>query len=243
MAVVEQWWVSVEQCIDVVQECRRAKAGGRAQAVHVQMCGRGLEAHPAVGNYLVPMLAECDNVIHAQQIFYKLRHRNEHSWTSLIQGYVACGEYELALALFPEMHKDCVLPGRHTFAALLKACAKLKDLPRGQYLHTDVTTEMLESDSIIGNTLINLYVKCESLADARAIFDELPTRTIVSWNALIGGYADHGLGKEVLRCVEDMQREGLSPDAFTCISTLKLVASLSHRSGPRVTCQQCQTGL
>eukprot|EP00250_Pteridium_aquilinum_P026643 c33353_g1_i1 orf=36-836(+) len=217
---------SVEESISMVQECRKAKDCGRAKSVHLQLCHSGLEGHHAVGNYLVPMFVECQNMLHAQQVFYRLSHRNEHSWTSLIQGHVACGDYQLAFDLFPEMQKEFVPPGRHTFAALLKGCAKLKDLQRGQKLHSDVATDMLDCDPIIGNTLINLYVKCESLVDARAIFDDLPERTIVSWNALIGGYAEHGLGEEVFGCLEGMQREGLSPDAFTYVSTLKACAIL-----------------
>ncbi|KAI5063608.1 hypothetical protein GOP47_0022155 [Adiantum capillus-veneris] len=226
IAVAEGMW-AVEACFEIVQECRRSKDGRRARATHLQLCNTGLEAHPALGNHLVPMLVECDALPLGHQLFHRLCRRNEHSWTSLMHGYVESGDYQLALDLFPAMQRDRVPPGGHTYATLLKACTKLKDLHHGQELHALVVSEMLESDSVIGNNLITLYFKCESLVDARAVFEELPVRTIVSWNALVGGYAEVGLGKEALECLEGMQRQGLSPDEFTYVSFLKACGIVS----------------
>ncbi|MCO5611999.1 hypothetical protein L7F22_066260 [Adiantum nelumboides] len=42
----------------------------------------------------------------------------------------------------------------------------------------------------------------------------------VSWNALIGGYAQQGLAEEALNCFRWMQREGTSPTAISFVNVL-----------------------
>ena len=60
---------------------------------------------------------------------------------------------------------------------------------------------------------------CFGLVKAKQVFDELSDRNIVSWSVIISGYTQHGQGEEALKCFEQMQREGLTPNViiFTCI--------------------------
>ncbi|XP_057488750.1 pentatricopeptide repeat-containing protein At5g42450, mitochondrial-like [Actinidia eriantha] len=48
----------------------------------------------------------------------------------------------------------------------------------------------------VGNSLVRLYAKCGSMEDSLWVFDRFPKRNVVSWNALICGYAQNGRGKE-----------------------------------------------
>ncbi|KAI5066555.1 hypothetical protein GOP47_0019179, partial [Adiantum capillus-veneris] len=43
---------------------------------------------------------------------------------------------------------------------------------------------------------------------------------VVSWSALIGGYAQRGLAKEALDCFQRMQQGGIFPDAITFVNVL-----------------------
>ena len=44
---------------------------------------------------------------------------------------------------------------------------------------------------------------------------------LVTWNALISGYVDHGVGEEALRCFKEMQFDGIAPDSVTLTCCLK----------------------
>ena len=104
--------------------------------------------------------------------------------------------------------------------ALLKACAKKKDLHRGISLHGDMLkTGLIGRNRYVRSTLISMYAKCGALMRAREVLFEIPTRDVVSWNALIAGYAQQGKGEDALNCFEHMQSDGISPDSvtFTCI--------------------------
>eukprot|EP00250_Pteridium_aquilinum_P011044 c19800_g1_i1 orf=75-860(+) len=103
------------------------------------------------------------------------------------------------------------------FVALLRACAKNKDLYRGTRVHDDILKwGLLENCT---DALVTMYAKCGALEKAQEVFDELLVRDQVSWTALIAGYVQQGQGEQVLNCFERMQGDGLSPDAvtFSCV--------------------------
>eukprot|EP00250_Pteridium_aquilinum_P006062 c16048_g1_i1 orf=1-912(-) len=151
---------SIDACICVLQEHRKAKGLLCAWRVHVHMCIIGLEVHPAVGNHLVPMLADCGDMLGAEQVLYRLMHSNEHSWTSVILGYAQAGNIGQALILYQKMLDDSVYPSSYTYVGLLKACAKFKDLERGHTFHREISQQALEKDLYIGSTLVDMYAKC-----------------------------------------------------------------------------------
>eukprot|EP00250_Pteridium_aquilinum_P018910 c24231_g1_i3 orf=1-852(-) len=218
--------LSVENYLCVLQKCRTRKSLKHAKHAHVHICNIQLEDHEAVGNYVVPMFVECGSVSDAQRVFDRLVYRNEHSWTSLISGYTQCGELQHAFTLYHQMIEGNVHPSNHTYVTLLKSCAQLKDLERGQAFHVAVSLRGSERDLFIGSTLINMYSECGSLLEAQEIFDKLPFRDVVTWNALMTGYAEHGLGHEAIACFEKMQSDSVFPSATTLTCVLKACSAI-----------------
>jgi pentatricopeptide repeat protein len=80
---------------------------------------------------------------------------------------------------------------------------------------------------MLGNALVSLYTKCGLLSTAQKLLEELPVRDVVSWNALLAGFAENGLGEEALNCLENMRNEGLVPNPVTFLCVL----SACNRSG------------
>ena len=103
---------SVENLTCVLRKCRKVKDQAYALRLHAYLRKTGLEAHKSIGNYLVPMLVEVGSLSDAQQVFDRLVNRNEYSWTSLITGYIECGELHYAFELHHKMQEDCVHPNK-----------------------------------------------------------------------------------------------------------------------------------
>ncbi|KAH7365854.1 hypothetical protein KP509_18G049300 [Ceratopteris richardii] len=128
--------------------------------------------------------------------------------------------------------KDCESNRGDTRACIalvvsLKACADQKDLLKGISLHVDIARQgLLETNSIIGGAVVNMYAKCGALSQAQEVFDALPARTVIAWNALISGYTQNEQGKKALSCFEQMQNEGISPDAVTIVCALNACGSV-----------------
>ncbi|XP_057450135.1 pentatricopeptide repeat-containing protein At1g71420 [Lotus japonicus] len=85
-----------------------------------------------------------------------------------------------------------------TYASLFHACAKNKCLQQGMALHNYILHKdpTIQNDLFLTNHLVNMYSKCGHLEYARYVFDQMPRRNIVSWTALISGYAQCGLIRE-----------------------------------------------
>ena len=108
---------------------------------------------------------------------------------------------------------------------LLKSCVKMKHL---EELHVKISERWSLSHMhvCIGNTLIDMYAKCGSLAKAQQVFDELPTQDVVSWNALISAYAKHDHAKEAFFYFKRMKHKGFSPNVVTYLCVLKACSSI-----------------
>ena len=114
-----------------------------------------------------------------------------------------------------------------TVVEMLKYCTKHKDFQKGKILHDVIVTQgLLIRSPFIASSLINMYAKCGMLTKAKEVFNELSSPDIVSWSALIGGYAQHELNEEALNCFERMQWEGISPNDVTFICILKACGSI-----------------
>ncbi|KAH7290222.1 hypothetical protein KP509_30G037100 [Ceratopteris richardii] len=71
-----------------------------------------------------------------------------------------------------------------------------------------------------------MYAKCGSLIMAEQVLKSLPNRNVITWTALVSGFALHGHGHDALRCFELMLHEGLSPDAVTFVGVLKACGNI-----------------
>ena len=133
---------------------------------------------------------------------------------------------------FLHMQLDKTLPDATTFGASVKAFSSIKDSARGQEMHSLITKRGLVLALLVGNSLVEMYVKCNSLVEVPCVFNLLPAHTMVSWNTIITRLFGHGLSEEVLKCMEDMEHEDISLDATTYVCILKMCsnAKLNERA-------------
>eukprot|EP01018_Ginkgo_biloba_P034802 Gb_21843 [translate_table: standard] len=171
-------------------------------------------------NSMVAGYAQNGQVNEALKLFQKMPDRDVVSWNAIISGYAQNGHGEEALKLYRQKRVAGVKPNSETFAIILSACAHLAALEQGTVVHKDIIRSGFNSDVFVGSALVDMYAKCGSIEDASKVFEEMPKRDVVSWNAMIIGYAMHGWGKEALQLFEQMQRSGTIPDYVTFVGVL-----------------------
>lgn len=195
--------------------------------LHSLISNRGLlKANIYVGSALIDMYIKCGSLSKAQEVFYELENRDVVLWTTLIAGYVDHDRGEEALQCVKQMKKEGFSPNAHTLVCSSKACGSLKATYRGQEIHTEITMKGYEREIMVGNSLLSMYATCGSLEIARFLLDKLPFRDVVSWTAMIDGYAEHGYGEEALNCLEGMQHESIAPNALTYTCCVKACCSM-----------------
>lgn len=213
--------------------CGRIGAFERGQDLHAQLVKEGLERDLVVCNALVDMYSKCDLLGEAYALFDEMPIRNVVSWTALLSGYAKHGLGEEALNCLNKMQLEGVSANEVTYIFCLKACSGLKAIGRGRKLHAEIAQEGFSVDPYVGSSLVDFYAKCGVLTEAQEVFDELTIRNIVSWNALISGYAEQMHSEEVLMCFEQMRQEGMSPDAVSFSCSLKACSSIGTIDGSR----------
>eukprot|EP00250_Pteridium_aquilinum_P018652 c24150_g9_i1 orf=3-1127(-) len=213
--------------VALLKACSKLKDMESGYEIHGEVSRLGLpERNLVIGCALVDMYAKHGLLAKAQQIFDKLPTRNVVTWTALITGFAEHGRGKEALDFFEQMHLEGVSPNTVTFVCSLRACRDIGDAMKGQELHAEIERHGLLCDLVVGNAVVDMYAKCGLLDAAHYLFDKLPNRDIISWTALIAGYVDHGHGEEALDCFEQMQQEGLFPDAVTMLSILPACGSI-----------------
>jgi pentatricopeptide repeat protein len=155
-------------------------------------------------NTLINMYVKCGNMEFACKVFEDMPERNVVSWTAMIAAYAKHGLSDEALNLFSQMQEAGVQPNEFTFAGVLPVCASLAVLEQGKKVHERIITGGFESNVFVGSSLVDMYVKCGSLEDARQVFDKMSERDVVSWTAMVAGYAQGGLFDEALELFHKM---------------------------------------
>ncbi|KAF3793377.1 Pentatricopeptide repeat-containing protein [Nymphaea thermarum] len=144
---------------------------------------------------------------------------NVISWTSMVACCSQNGKDLEALELFREMQNAGVQANSVTIPCLLPACANIAAVQHGRAIHCFSLRRLIAYDVYVGSALIDMYAKCGRIADAQSIFDAMPLKNLVSWNAIIGGYGMNGMAKEALQLFQAMLRSRQKPDSitFTCV--------------------------
>ncbi|KAJ7542131.1 hypothetical protein O6H91_10G091000 [Diphasiastrum complanatum] len=211
----------------LLKGCSKRKALAEGKQVHALIAQSVLDSNIFLANTLVHMYSKCGSVLDAHKVFSNMPQRNVYSWTAIISAYADSGQGEEAINLFQQMQRTGLAPDKVVFVVVLKACASLATLEQGKQLHSDIIKRGFQSDVIVGSTLVDMYAKCGCTDDARELFNNMSERDVVSWNAMIAGYAQNGLGKEALALYEQMKQEGVQPDKITFVVLLKACASLA----------------
>eukprot|EP01018_Ginkgo_biloba_P024259 Gb_34736 [translate_table: standard] len=211
----------------ILRACASLTAIKQGKCVHADIIKIGFETDVVVGSALVDMYTKSWSLAKARQVFDKMPERNAVSWTAMIVGYTLGGYGKEALQLYRKMSGEGMSPTYTTFASVLSACAGLNDLTQGEQVHCCIVRTGFEWDVSVGNGIVTMYAKCGSIDKARKVFDEMHVHDVVSWNAIIAGYAQNGHGDEALALFRQSQQVGVKCNQFALGSVLSACGSLA----------------
>ncbi|KAK4584196.1 hypothetical protein RGQ29_022084 [Quercus rubra] len=192
-------------------------------------CGEQLHAHVlriglvdslSVANSIITMYSKCGQLTSASMVFHGMTRRDIVSWSTIIAAYSQGGYGEEAFEYLSWMRREGPKPNEFAFASVLSVCGSLAILEQGKQLHAHVLSIGLEHTAMIQSALINLYSKCGSIKDASKIFNVAENEDIVSWTAMINGYAEHGCSQKAIDLFVKIHTGGLKPDSVTFIGVL-----------------------
>ncbi|KAF3443252.1 hypothetical protein FNV43_RR12934 [Rhamnella rubrinervis] len=201
-----------------------------------------------VGSALVSGFARFGLINSAKKIFEQMGERNSVSMNGLMVGLVRQKRGEEAAEVFAKM-KDLVGINLDSYVILLSSFAEFSDSEegkrKGKEVHAHVTrTGLVDIKVAIGNGLVNMYAKCNAIANSCSVFRLMIDKDSVSWSSMIAGLDQNGYFEGAVTSFCEMRRSGFVPSNFTLISTLSSCSSLGWiMLGQQIHCETLKLGL
>ncbi|KAL6517104.1 hypothetical protein OROHE_017810 [Orobanche hederae] len=177
----------------------------------------GFMAYVSVCNSLMNLYCKSSEFRKALHIFEHLKNPDTVSYNTVLSGF----ENNRNAVLFARgMHSAGIMFDAVTCTTVLAHCADGQEFNFGCQLHCHVVKSGLKMEIFIGNALVTMYSKCGMIVDAEIVFNEIPYKDLVSWNAIISGYAQEGsYSSEAILGFLEMVKRGMMLDhvSFTSV--------------------------
>ncbi|XP_020219446.1 LOW QUALITY PROTEIN: pentatricopeptide repeat-containing protein At2g36730-like [Cajanus cajan] len=218
-----------QQCLFLLNSCRSMD---QLLQIQTQIHVSGLYQDTHILSQLVYFcsLSPSNNLHHARTLVHYSATPSPISWNILIRGYAVSGSHIQAFWVFRKMRERGVMPNKLTFPFLIKCCAASCALNEGKQVHANTAKCGLDSDVYVGNNLINFYGCCKKIVDARKVFEEMPDRTVVSWNSVMTACVESCGWLMGLGIFFRMRGCGFEPDETSMVVVLSACAELGYLS-------------
>lgn len=194
--------------MDILQLCIDRRAERPGLLVHNHVITNGFGSNLNLNTKLIIFYSKVGRMGSARNVFDGMHERNVVSWTAMISGYAQSGCYENALMVFLNMRRVGFSANQFGYGSALRACTALRRLEVGMQIQGCVVKGRFSENLFVQSALVDFHSKCGKVEDARCLFEEMAERDLVSWNAMIGGYAVQGFSDDSLRMLHSMMSEG-----------------------------------
>ncbi|XP_028783435.1 pentatricopeptide repeat-containing protein At5g48910-like [Neltuma alba] len=186
----------------------------------VRCSKRKREGNVVLWNVMIDGYVRLGHIKAASELFDRMHQRSVVSWNVMISAYAQNGIFLKALETFHKMQMEGVSPTRVTLVSVLPAISRLGALELGKWVHLYAEKNKIPIDDVLGSALVDMYAKCGTIEKAMQVFEGLPKRNVITWNAIIGGLAMHGRANDAFNYFSRMERSGVSPSDVTYIAIL-----------------------
>ncbi|KAL6630503.1 hypothetical protein ACP70R_002638 [Stipagrostis hirtigluma subsp. patula] len=223
--------------------------------VHGYTVKYGAESITSMGNSLCRLYARSGSLESALKAFRRIPDKNVITWTTMIS---ACAEdenyVELGLNLFLDMLMDGVMPNEFTLTSVMSLCGTRLDLNLGKQVQAFCFKIGGDTNLPVKNSTMYLYLRKGETEEAMRLFEEMEDVSIITWNAMISGYAQimdaakddlhaRSRGFQALKIFRNLKRSAMKPDLFTFSSILSVCsAMMALEQGEQIHAQTIKTG-
>ncbi|KAG7020965.1 putative inactive serine/threonine-protein kinase scy1, partial [Cucurbita argyrosperma subsp. argyrosperma] len=198
--------------ITLLQGCNSLN---KLRKIHAHVLVSGLRHHVAINNKLLNFCAisVSGSLAYAQLLFHQMECLQTEAWNSIIRGFAQSSSPIDAVVYYNQMVcASFSSPDTFTFSFVLKACERLKAERKCKEIHGTIIRCGYDGDVIICTNLVKCYAAMGSVCIAQQVFDEMPVRDLVAWNAMISCFSQQGLHGEALQVYNQMRSENVDVD-------------------------------
>ncbi|KAH0459261.1 hypothetical protein IEQ34_012075 [Dendrobium chrysotoxum] len=200
--------------------------------VHALAITTAMIENLGVINKLIYIYAQHKAIADAYFLFFRMKERDNISWSVIIGGFSKVGDNYNCLKTFKEFLLSGLSMDNYTLPFALRACRDTLSPHTGKEIHLLVYKFGLQSDVFISAAIVDMYSKCGHVEDARKVFDKMPKRDLVTWTVMISCYAECGSPEESMALFDRMKDNGIVPDKVSMVTVVFACAKLGamHRA-------------
>lgn len=210
----------------------------QGRVAHCLSIKAGMIADSSLCNVFVNMYAKCGDLNSSECTFSGMHCADTVSWNTIMSGCLHNNYPEKCLLYFREMGWSGEQVDNVSLSSAVAASACLGELSYGKVIHA-LGIKLGYEDSpyvSVTNSLISMYSQCGDIEAAERAFWGMTCKDVVSWNALIDGFALNGKFEEAFDLLHEMQlMRSVEPDIATVVTLISRCAdSLLLREGKSV---------
>ncbi|CAO2813645.1 unnamed protein product [Amaranthus hypochondriacus] len=190
--------------VSILKACSNLEDINAGRCRHAFAISRGHAIDVFVSNSLIDMYSRCSDPISALRVFDETSVKNIVSWNSTLSGLIYNEMFQEALVLVDSMVKAKIEMDEVTLTNLLKLCKYYSDPSQCKLFHSIVLRKWYESNTLVLNSLIDTYAKCNLIMYAWRLFRRTDIRDTVLWATMIGGFAYCGMPDEAINTYRKM---------------------------------------
>ncbi|KAF6167033.1 hypothetical protein GIB67_041288 [Kingdonia uniflora] len=208
----------------VISSCSRLVDSDIGRQIHGCIIKTGFEKIPPLANSVLEMYSQCRRLTDMEIIFHDIENPDIFTWNTIVIGYAQFGFFDKSIRTLGVMSELCVEFNEFTYCVIIDICSYVEMQQMGEQVHTRIKKLGFGSDTALMNSLLTMYANCGVMEKAFAIFQEIPSRDYISWNAMVCGYAKNDFAQELLDCYVLMNMNNFKPNNLTFASICKLCA-------------------
>ncbi|XP_024525827.1 pentatricopeptide repeat-containing protein At2g35030, mitochondrial-like [Selaginella moellendorffii] len=156
-------------------------------------------------NTMITAYSQQGDVKKAKSLFDRMSCKDSISWNSLLSTYARNGHGERALAIFKLMDLEGFPPTELTFLVIVDVCANYVAKRDGRIIHSCIQSHGLQTKVMVATALLNMHAKFGDVETAKHMFDTMPEKNEISWNAMLAAYSQNGYLHEALDLFQRIQ--------------------------------------
>ncbi|KAK7318822.1 hypothetical protein RJT34_03529 [Clitoria ternatea] len=232
---MSQTEVQCNTLCSLVQLCADRRSLEDGKRVHSIITSNGFQIDEVLGAKLVYMYVNCGDLVRGSRIFEGIHNDKVFLWNLLMTKYSQIGNFMESVSLYEKMQKLGIKGNSFTFTCILKCFAVLGKVRESEKVHTDIMKLGFGSYTDVISALIAAYFKFGQVESALDLFDELPDRSVITWNSMINGCVMNGFSRNGLEFFIQMLNLGVGVDSFTLTPVVVACANIGNLSLGRAT--------
>lgn len=227
----------------LLSACASLGALHKGKQLHSYALKSGRMSDAFLEGAILDLYVKCFDVETAREFFLTTESENVVLWNVMLVAYGQLDKLTESFDIFRQMQMVGMIPNQYTYPSILKTCTSVGAIDLGEQIHTLAIKTGFQLNVYVSSVLVDMYAKHGKLDTALGILRRIPEDDVVSWTAMISGYAQYDLFLEALKLFEEMKNRGIQSDNIGFSSAISACAGIQELNlGRQIHAQSCIFG-